>query len=339
MGNYSVDLVRLVVPGLTSLKQEPWAEGMPSARLAAPGIVLQAKGDREVYEVERFLAVSNKLGEGPVWSSEEQALYWVDIESNRFYRMNPTTGKYEVFDVGVPVGVLALRASGGLIMATKKGFAFWDQQKGLHFIADPEALKLHTRFNDGAVDRRGRFWAGTMCGLPQMCEVPEGSLYRLDPDGSIHTMETGLMISNGIGWSPDNTLMYLTDSPRHMIYVYDFDAATGAIANRRPFISTLDEEGMPDGLTVDSDGFIWSVRWGGWKVTRYDPTGKVEREVRLPVQYPTSCAFGGEHLDELYITSAWTVLIEGRKQQQPYAGDLFRVKMDIQGLEQPNFAG
>jgi sugar lactone lactonase YvrE len=290
-------------------------------------------------EVEHILAVKNKLGEGPVWSSEEQALYWVDIESNRFYRMYPTTGKYEVFEAGLPVGVLAPRAPGGLVMATKRGFAFWDQQKGLRFIADPESDKPHTRFNDGSVDSRGRFWAGTMCGLPEMCEEPEGSLYRYDPDGSIHTMETGLAISNGIGWSPDNEHMYLTDSLQYMIYVYDFDTAAGAITNRRPFIHTPNENGMPDGLTVDSEGFIWSARWGGWKITRYDPSGQVEREIHLPVQYPTSCAFGGEHLDELFITSAWTALSEEQREHQPYAGDLFRLKTDIKGLESPKFAG
>lgn len=292
-----------------------------------------------MYEVEHVLGSQNKLGEGPVWSSEEQALYWVDIESNCFCRLYPTTGKYEVFDAGVPVGVLALRASGGLVMATKNGFAFWDQQKGLRLIADPEAHKPHTRFNDGAVDSRGRFWAGTMCGLAEMCEEPEGSLYRLDPDGSIHTMEKGLKISNGISWSPDNKRMYLTDSPLQMIYVYDFDPASGTIENRRPFIHTPDETGDPDGLTIDSEGCIWSARWGGWKITRYDPGGKVERVIQLPVQYPTSCAFGGEHLDELYITSAWTALSAEQRKLQPYAGDLFRVKTDSKGLERPKFAG
>src|SRR5439155_2767873 len=291
-------------------------------------------------QVEHVLTVQNKLGEGPVWSAKEQALYLVDIENNSFFRYFPTTSKYESFDVGVPIGVLALRAAGGLVMATKNGFAFWDPKtQALQFLANPEAHKPHTRFNDGAVDSQGRFWAGTMCGLPKMCEEPEGSLYRIDPDCSVHIMETGLTISNGIVWSPDNKLMYLTDSPLHMIYVYDFDAATGAITNRRPFIHTPDEHGIPDGLTVDSEGFIWSARWGGWKITRYDPTGKAEREIQLPIQYPTSCTFGGERLNELYITSAWTALSEEQKKKQPYSGDLFRVKTDIKGLEKAKFAG
>jgi len=267
-------------------------------------------------------------------------LYWVDIENNSFFRYFPTTSKYESFDVGVPIGVLALRAAGGLVMATKNGFAFWDPKtQALQFLANPEADKPHTRFNDGAVDSQGRFWAGTMCGLSEICSAPEGSLYRLDPDGSVSIMETGIFIANGIDWSPDTKIMYFTDSTRHVIYAYDFDPATGAIENRRPFISTPDEIGVPDGLTVDSEGCIWSARWGGWKITRYDPTGKVEREIQLPVQCPTSCAFGGANLDELYITSAWNELTVEQKKNQPYAGDLFRVKTDTKGLVSPKFAG
>ena len=292
-----------------------------------------------MHDVEHVLAVRNKLGEGPVWRADEQALYWVDIERNCFYRFYPRSGRYDNFDVGEMIGVLAIRAAGGLVMATQKGFAFWGAQQGLRFIADPEAHKPNTRFNDGAVDCMGRFWAGTMCYPEDACEQPQGNLYRLDPDLSLHTMETGVGVSNGIGWSPDNRLMYFTDSPLHMIYVYDFDAVTGAIENCRPFIHTPDEMGVPDGLAVDSEGFIWSASWGGWKITRYDPDGRVAREIQLPVQYPTSCAFGGTSLDELYITSAWTALGEEKRIQQPFAGDLFRLQVDIKGLEEPKFAG
>lgn len=290
-------------------------------------------------ELEQVLAVQNTLGEGPLWNVQEQALYWVDINRDCFYRYEPGTGKRETFDVGVPVGVLAMRATGGLVMATKRGFAFWNRQDGLQFIVDPQERTGHTRFNDGAVDCRGRFWAGTMCGLEPSCSQPEGSLYRLDPDQSLHIMETNVGVSNGIGWSPDQRLMYYTDSPLHLIAVYDFDADSGAIENRRPFVHTPDEKGVPDGLTVDSEGFIWSACWGGWKITRYDPDGKVERVIQLPVQYPTSCAFGGASLDELYITSAWTALSAEKRKQQPWAGDLFRLKVGIQGLAEPMFAG
>ena len=183
------------------------------------------------------------------------------------------------------------------------------------------------------MDRRGRFWAGTLA------PGATSSLYRLDPDLTVHTMETGITASNGIGWSPDNRTMYFTDTRRKTIYAYDFDAATGSIGNRRPLIFTPEEDGVPDGLTVDSEGFIWSARWGGWKVSRYDPSGKLEREVRLPVQYPTSCAFGGDRLDELYVTSARTRVSEEQIHDQPFAGDLLRLRTGIRGLPEPKFAG
>ena len=285
-------------------------------------------------EVERVLKIGNRLGEGPLWSVDEGALYWVDIEGNRLYRFRPADGTLESFDTGLPVGALGLRASGGLVVATKNGFAFWDPHTlSLTFIADPEADKPEARFNDGAVDRRGRFWAGTLA------PGATSSLYRLDPDLTVHTMETGITASNGIGWSPDNRTMYFTDTRRKTIYAYDFDVATGHISNRRSVVFTPDEEGVPDGLAVDSEGFIWSARWGGWKVSCYDPSGKLEREVRLPVQYPTSCAFGGDRLDELYVTSARTRVSEEQIREQPFAGDLFRLGMGIRGLPEPKFAG
>lgn len=287
-----------------------------------------------VNEVEHVLPVQNKLGEGPLWHAQEQALYWVDIESDCFYRWSPETGKLDSFEVGLPIGALGFRQAGGLVLATRDGFAFWNEaDRSLQMIADPEADKPEARFNDGAVDPQGRFLAGTMG------QGYTGTLYRLDPDGSVHTLETGVGISNGIGWSPDNATMYYTDSLARVIYAYDYDAATGAISNRRDLIRVPEEEGLPDGLTVDSEGYIWSARWGGWNVTRHAPDGTVDREVRLPVSLITSCTFGGPNLDELYITTAWTDLSPEQRQAQPMAGDLFRLKTDVRGQGEPRFAG
>jgi L-arabinonolactonase len=285
-------------------------------------------------KVEHILSIKNELGEGPVWHTDERALYWVDIEKRCFYRFDPHSGHHKRFDVGLPVGCLAFRGGGGLVLATKNGLAFWDAEKEpLQFFADPEAHIPDTRFNDGAVDRQGRFWVGTLGSSP-VC-----ALYRLDPDLSVHTMERGITVANGIGWSPDNRTMYFTDSILNMIYAYDFDPGTGAIENRRPFVHTPDEPGVPDGLTVDSEGFIWSARWDGWKIIRYDPDGKTKREVPLPVQRPTSCAFGGPDLDELYITSAQVGLSKTELTEQPLAGDLFGLKTDVKGMPEPKFLG
>lgn len=288
------------------------------------------------YEAERLLAMQNRLGEGPRWNVDEQALYWVDIMGNCFYRYYPSTGQHERFELGLQVGVLGFRASGGLIMGTDHGFASWDSSaKQLTFIADPEAGKEGARFNDGGSDRQGRFWAGTTTEK----EDPTSSLYRLDPDGSVHVMQRELSISNGIGWSPDNRTMYLIDSPTKKIFAYDFDPASGSISNRRTFVYTPDDDSVPDGLTVDSEGFVWAAHWGGYKVVRYDPDGKAEREVRVNAPQVTSCAFGGPDLTDLYITTAWKGLSDEQRRAAPMAGDLFLLRTDIRGMEEPRFLG
>jgi sugar lactone lactonase YvrE len=296
------------------------------------------EGDITMSKVEHVIAVNNKAGEGPIWDSREQALYWVDIYTPNVYRFYPAAGKYESLRVALPITALALRASGGMVVATGFGFAFWDPcTQELDFIANPEADRPCIRFNDGSIDPYGRFWAGTM--NEEHPESSDGCLYRLDPDGSVHRMATGFTVSNGIGWSPDNQTMYFTDSLRRIILAYDYDSPSGAITNRRPLVHVPEEEGFPDGLAVDREGFVWSAHWGGCKVRRYDPTGKAEREILLPVQNVSSCAFGGENLDELYITTAWQGLSEKERKGQPFAGDLFRVKVDVRGKEKSRFGG
>ena len=170
-------------------------------------------------------------------------------------------------------------------------------------------------------------------------QQPAGVLYRLDADHSVHIMDRGFIIPNGIGWSSDNTRMYMTDSTRQSIYMYDFDAQAGTIDSRRTFVYTPDEQGVPDGLTVDSEGYIWSARWGGSKVGRYDPDGNVERVISVPVPQPSSCVFGGKNLNELYITSASKGLSDEQRKVYPLSGDLFRFKTDIRGVEKFLFAG
>jgi sugar lactone lactonase YvrE len=286
-------------------------------------------------ELEHLLAVQNQLGEGPIWNHLEGALYWVDIAQGNFHRLDPHTGKHDVTEVGVPVGVMGFRARGGLVMATKRGFGLWDMQKrSLEIVADPESAGYpEGRFNDGSVDRKGRFWAGTMH------KDYTASLYRLDADFSCHRMETGIHTSNGTGWSPDNRTFYFTDSPLYTIYAYDYDFDSGEISNRRVFAKCPEGQGYPDGLAVDSEGYVWSARWGGWKIVRHAPDGSVEREIKLPVELVTSCTFGGAQLDELYITSAWIDIKPEKRASQPLAGDLFRLKVGIKGLPASFFAG
>lgn len=287
-----------------------------------------------------LLSSRDRVGEGPLWSMEEQALYWVDILGCRFHRYCPSSGAWDIYTVDAYVGSLGLRASGGLVLATGKGFALYDMStRTISWLAQPEFDAARMRFNDGKVDCRGRFWAGTMSLRDADFSLRQGSLYRLDPDCTAHRMDTGYALINGLAWSPDNTRMYVVDSVFQSIDLYDFDADTGAIARRRPFLDTSQEPGVPDGLTVDAEGALWVAYWDGWKIVRYDAAGNRLSQIDLPVQCPTSCAFGGPDLNECYITSAWEELDEGQQVAQPLAGDLFTIRPGVTGLPSSLFHG
>lgn len=287
-----------------------------------------------MIQAEHFLPSQNLLGEGPLWHPQDQVLYWVDIEGESIHRYSMDDGQWNTFEIGQMIGCLAFRKSGGLVLGTRDGLAFWDPFTAeIGIIDNPEGGRENARFNDGKVGPGGRFWAGTLG------EDDRSALYRLDPDLKVHTMETGIQISNGIGWSPDQKTMYYTDSSKRVIYAYDYDLESGSISNRRDFVHVPVEDGFPDGLTVDSEGCIWSAHWDGWRITRYDPKGKIEKLVYLPVQRPTSCTFGGPGLDQLYITSAWTGLSAAERREQPLAGDLFLVYADVKGQPENLFSG
>ena len=279
--------------------------------------------------VELVLDARADLGEGPRWDAHGQRLLWVDIMRGRVHAYTPARAGCRSVDVGRPVGALAGAADGGVVLAVAGGFARLDWDSGqIRMLAAIEADRPHSRMNDGACDPGGRFWAGTRA----LDERPHaGALYRLDRDLTVHTMLTEVTISNGIDWSLDGRRMYYVDSPTRRIDVLDFDASTGAIANRRPFVSVPAEAGIPDGLTVDAHGFVWLALWGGAALHRYDPEGARERVVPLPVTHPTSCAFGGSDLDELYVTSARRPLSADERARQPMAGGLLRVRPGVVG--------
>ena len=170
-------------------------------------------------------------------------------------------------------------------------------------------------------------------------DAPDGSLYRLDTDRSLHKIDENIALSNGIAISPDGKTVYASEMSAYRINAYDYDAATGTLANRRVFVTLPEDGSKPDGLTVDSQGFVWAAIWGGWCVARYDPVGNLEREVRLPVELVTSLGFGGKNMHELFITTAWYNLSDSQRQGQPLAGDLFRLQTDIAGIAEPLFKG
>jgi sugar lactone lactonase YvrE len=241
------------------------------------------------------------LGEGPVWDVRDQSLYWVDIPESRVHRM-AADGSLSSWDTGQPVGTVVPRASGGLAVAARDGFMALDPASGaLTTLAEVEKDRPGNRMNDGACDRAGRFFAGTMASD----ESPEaGALYRLDPDLSVTSLLTGVGISNGIGWSPDERLMYYVDSQVHRVDVFDYDPVTGQIGGRRPFKAVGEGDVVPDGLTVDADGGVWVAVWEGYALLHHDPAGQLIETVDLPAARVTSCVFGGPDLDRLYITTA-----------------------------------
>ncbi len=195
-------------------------------------------------------------------------------------------------------------------------------------ITDPEAHLPGNRFNDGKVDRAGRFWAGTM---DDREEEARGTLYRLDPDLSWSAVDSGYMVTNGPAFSPDGRTMYNTDSARRLIYAFDVDE-DGVVGNRRPFARFKDEDGYPDGMTVDAEACLWVAFWDGWCIRRLSPDGELLQTVEIPVEHPTSCAFGGPALDRLFVTSARIGLNENARAVQPLAGALFMIETSVRGL-------
>jgi len=287
-------------------------------------------------ELIGIIETDDVLGEGPVWSISDQALYWVDIGRDLLQKWEFETKQIVSWQMPSTIGSFSLRESGGFLVALRTGLAFFQPEGGeLKIILNPEEDLSQIRFNDGKCDRKGRFWVGTM---DEVNYELDGSLYCLNIDKEILVKRRKIGISNGLGWSPDNSVFYYTDSAQRTIWAYDFKIDSGEISNERIFTKTP-EDYVPDGLTVDSGGYVWSAKWDGWKVVRYSPNGQVDMTIFLPVQRPTSCIFGGPKLDLLFVTSARIDLDEPTRKQQPNAGNIFIFDSGFTGIPEPKFLG
>ncbi len=276
------------------------------------------------------------LGEGPVWVEAERALLWVDIKGRRIFRLDEA-GVRE-WATPMRVGSIAPRAGGGFVAGTDEGFvAISLDRDEARFtpLCHPEADRPNNRFNDGKVDRAGRFWAGTMDDTEQDAT---GSLYRLDAPDRCTRVDNGYAVTNGPAFSPDGTILYHTDSSRRTIYAFPL-ASDGSLGERRTFAHFTAQEGYPDGMTVDAEGCLWVAFWDGWALRRFSPDGDMMTHIDVPVQRPTSVAFGGSALDRLYVTSARIGLDRAALSVQPSAGALFMLEAGCVGIADRPFAG
>ena len=279
-------------------------------------------------------AEPGRLSEGPRWDAARGELLWVDVLAGRLHRARPgADGQLQVlqtFQIHCHLGAAAPAAGGGYVLAAGPGFLHVDDTGAVRELAQPEAGRTDVRMNDGICDPQGRFWAGTMA----YDEAPgAGCLYRLELDGSCTQVLTGLTISNGIGWSPDGTTMYLADSGTADISAFDFDPATGDLSRRRTIVHITTANAVPDGLTVDHHGNLWVALWNGGALARYHPDGSLLDTVPLPVDRPTSCAFGGTGGATLFITTAREGLGDTALAREPDAGRLLR--LDSPGVTGP----
>ena len=285
-------------------------------------------------KVEVALPVKAKLGECPRWDEKEQLLYWIDINSFQLHRFNPKTGDNETLTFEEEVGCFSLRQDHGYVLAMRSGFFFLDGwNTELRAIADPESSLDKNRFNDGRCDAAGRFIAGSY--YPPK-DYDGANLWSLGTDLSVHQLVEGLLTSNGAAFSPDNKTFYLSDTPKHVIYQYDYDLASGEIANGRVFHQFPHGNGRPDGAAVDAEGYYWTALYEGGRIARLNPQGEIVEEIEVPAKCPTMVAFGGEDLKTLFITTVGE-RPEEELAKHPHSGAIFKVEVDVPGLVENRF--
>jgi L-arabinonolactonase len=273
--------------------------------------------------VECILEHRDLIGESPLWSVSEGALYWVDIIAQSIYRLRLEGQQCTRWVMPEAVGSIAFRRGGGLVAGMRSGVYTLDLDSGRRealFTLGSEASGL--RFNDGKCDRAGRFWSGTM---DDRSFASIGKLYRLDASGECTAADEGFIIVNGIAWSVDNRTMYVADTRRDVVHAYDFDIATGTIAGKRPWISTEGIAGRVDGATVAQDGTYWCAHVRGGEVAQYDPDGRLMQTIALPVKYPLMCSFGGPTMDILFVTTGRALATAEELTSQPLSGSVFAV--------------
>ena len=286
-------------------------------------------------EAKRVGVQTDILGESPLWDEQAQCLYWLDIRRPALRRLNPGSGLVDSWPLPDLAGSIALTDDHRLLVALPQQIALFNPVTGTMtpFVEPPPQPDGH-RFNDGRCDAQGRFWVGTMHNVTR---APEGVLYRLEGNGPMVPVRTGISIPNSLAFSPDGRTMYFADSLRYAIFAHDYDLTTGRMGAERLFAAS-EPPAFADGSAVDAEGFLWNAQFNGGQLVRYAPDGRIDRVIPLPVRRPTCCAFGGPDLDLLYITTASQNMSEADMQAEPLAGALLVIKVGVRGLPEPRFS-
>lgn len=286
------------------------------------------------FKLEIVANENNDTGEGPIWDSRKNRLIWVDIDNALVYQLSAGDIETTIISRELSVSSIALNSDGGLVFAGKNGLFIWydkDNYKPIAIEHDSELLS----FNDMITGPQGRIYAGTIYWGPNGIEKT-GKLYLIDTNCSVHILDENVELSNGLAFSPDDSTLYYTDSAKRCIYGYDVDKKTGDLRNKRILIEVPHNEGIPDGLTVDADGNLWSAHWYGGQIVQYSRNGKVKQRISMPVKQVSSVMFGGTKLNELYITTAskyWhsNLVPPDFDSTAQMGGQLYRLILGIQG--------
>ncbi|RKK04640.1 SMP-30/gluconolactonase/LRE family protein [Pseudoroseomonas wenyumeiae] len=286
-------------------------------------------------KITRIGTTVDRLGEGPIWDAETQRLYWLDSLAGTLHTLDPTTGAHKTLSVPAPVGSMSLRKAGGAVLSLRDGFYGFDFESNTATLLAPLGIdNPNVRLNDGKTDRQGRFLAGTMHLHRADDEPVIGGLFRLDSGGKAVQIADDILTSNGPCFSPDGRIFYFADSTRRTIWAFDYDIETGTPHNRRVFADLTSMNTSPDGATVDAEGYVWSVLIRSSTIARFDPTGRIVQQIKMPILYPTSIAFGGKDLDVIYVTSISRSVRFA--DEHPDAGGLFAIEgLGIRGLAEP----
>ncbi|SCY38832.1 Sugar lactone lactonase YvrE [Nonlabens sp. Hel1_33_55] len=288
------------------------------------------------YQAEVAYEYNAQLGEGALWDAATQRLYWIDIFGKELHVFDPATSTDKTYDTGSVVGTVVSVNDEKVLVALVEGIYSIDLNTGaVELFSDTTDTEVPGRFNDGKVDPNGNFWVGSM---PWDQEARTGKLYKIDAEGNATVMLTGIGISNGIVWTKDKSTMYYIDTKLNNVRAFDYDMNTSTISNERVIITVPEELGNPDGMAIDANDQLWIGLWNGNAVAHYDPkSGKLISKIEVPAHNVTSCAFGGENLDQLFITTASLDMTDEEMEKYPLAGSIFTIKPGVRGVEAKTF--